>query len=106
SYLDSDQVVGRLGIQKKFASVTFGNLNLYNFILVISAPILSSFFLGNFTKSWFLKRYTVIVLLATFVIIIMNGSRAAAVSYILSLLLFSWYYFKINSLNKLFFLRI
>jgi len=105
SYLEADQVRGASSLKKVFASVTFGNYNLYNFILVVSTPILSSFFLSNYSKSSFLKWYTTVVLIVIFVIIVMNGSRAATINYVLSMAAFSWYYFKVKRFNKLFFLR-
>lgn len=106
SYLDSNQHRGSLSTQKFFASVTFGNYNLYNFLLVISTPILSSFFLSNSDKSRLIKWYTSVVLIAIFVILVMNGSRAASIGYVISMVFFVWFYFKINRFNKLFFLKV
>lgn len=78
-------------INRSFASVTFGNLNGYNVVLCYVFP----FVLGAIAhKQLFKKKTTLFITLTSLValLIIWNGSRAAALSLITGLLLFYIYY--------------
>ncbi|GEM_PF-3099999 len=106
SYLSSDQVVGLIGLKKQFASVTFGNYNLYNFILVASMPIIASIFLSEEKISNLMRIYILAILSLMLFVIIVNASRGAIASYALSAFIFLWYFIKRNSFKPLFFLKL
>ncbi|MDG2433860.1 O-antigen ligase family protein [Flavobacterium sp.] len=97
SFVESQTAIGATGVFKRFASVTFGNYNLYNFILAIGFPVLSSIYFNEKYKRGFLLKYTLVfVLFSTFLIVISNGSRGALLSLLLSLIIFFLYYLKKN----------
>lgn len=97
SFVESQTAIGATGVFKRFASVTFGNYNLYNFILAIAFPILSSiYFTDKYKRGFLLKYLLVFVLFSIFLIVISNGSRGALLSLLLSLTIFFLYYLKKN----------
>ena len=94
SFHDSDVMMnyGAIIIERRFASVTYGNLNGYNTILCYILP----FIIVNFYKT-FGKRNSIYYIMLTVlisVIIIWNGSRSAIFALIIGLLLFYLYYSK------------
>lgn len=92
-----------LVIERNFASVTFGNLNQYNTILTYILPFVFSFFLYSIKKSD--KRLITISLslvLTLSYIIIINSSRAAIASLLITITIFMLYIVK-NIKSLLFF---
>jgi len=74
-----------------FASVTFGNLNGYNTVLMLTLPfILSRFFDIQDTRLKFLQLIIVLIFLY---IVINNGSRAAIITTVFILSIFLVFYF-------------
>lgn len=107
SFIESETLIGATGVLKRFASVTFGNYNLYNFILAASLPILMSILIKpNYKISFWLNFFLWFVIMSIFLIIISNGSRGALLSVIFCFLLFIFYLVKKNIKNKVVVLRI
>lgn len=90
--LGEDAVIGGIGIAKRYASITFGNYNLYNHILILGLPfVLTSL---KISKN---RIYKLLVFLSFFAIIYIttvNGSRATFLAIlIISLIFFQFFYF-------------
>ena len=99
SYYQSDTLIGGLGNLKRFASVTFGNYNLYNFNLVLALPfVLSLLFNSNNKKE---KLISFFALISIFFIILTNASRGALLSSIIMLFIFVLAFYR----NNVFFLK-
>lgn len=78
--------------ERRFASVTYGNLNEYNLILCYTIPFVLGVLLSSKNKKTVILNWTVAFLLSY--IIIVNGSRAAFLSLIIAYFIFSLYYTK------------
>lgn len=59
--------------QKKFASVTFGNYNTYSMIIVMALPFLFGFL--TIEKNFILHFFTLLVILFSYIILLVNASR-------------------------------
>ena len=94
SFHDSDVMMnyGTFVFERRYASVTFGNLNGYNTILCYIIP----FIIINFYKTSSKGNFIYYIVLTTLisVIIIWNGSRSAILILGIVLLLFYFYYSK------------
>lgn len=90
-----------LVIQRRFASVTFGNLNSYNVILIYVLPFLLSLFILNKHqgKINFKKIFNWALFLILIAFILLNSSRAAIFCMLIILIVFMFYYVK--NLNQL-----
>lgn len=78
--------------ERRFASVTYGNLNEYNLVLCYSLPFIFGAMLRPNTK---IKRFFVVaMILGLTYIVIMNGSRGAVISMLIGYFVFVFYYFK------------
>lgn len=78
--------------ERRFASVTYGNLNEYNLILCYTVPFVLGLLLSSKNKKIAILNWLVAFLLSY--IIIVNGSRAAFLSLIIAYFVFSLYYIK------------
>lgn len=84
--------LGQTVIHRKFASVTFGNLNGYNTFLCYVLPFLLFSLINPFKKNKSFLYW--ILLLAISYIIILNSSRGALLVLGVAMILFFLYYFK------------
>jgi hypothetical protein len=92
---DSESQIIDLGFdtyKRIFASITYMNLNGYNTMLCYMLPFVMSNLLNKYSK---IKSiiFWIIFLLITY-IIVMNGSRAAFISLIISTVIFLFFYLK------------
>lgn len=89
SYLEQGQSIGSSGMAKRFASVSFGNYNQFVFILCLIIPLLLSFFLKEnavkYSKRY--KRYIIVCVIVSLLIILLNGSRGGLIASLISLIL-------------------
>jgi hypothetical protein len=81
---------GNVAIIRNFASVTYLNLNGYNTMLCYMLPFLSSQLLKKNYRIEALIFWLLYIILGY--IIIMNGSRAAFLNYVISIIVFAFYY--------------
>lgn len=96
SLLDADGI----RVFRRYASVTYGNLNKYNVIICLCLPyILASFFWIKNKKYQFFHW---IVLLAVTYIVLMNASRGALLCMVMAFGLFMYYMLKQNLVNRVF----
>lgn len=101
SFLEEKQLVGGLGVNKVFASVSYGNYNQYNFLLAISFPIIASGILKRNFLTKGMRYISILTLSLIALIIIINGSRGAFLSILISLVVFYWQYYRITRLSKI-----
>ncbi|MDQ0595112.1 O-antigen ligase [Chryseobacterium ginsenosidimutans] len=94
SKFGDDTLIGGVGTEKIYAAITYGNYNLYNYIISISFPFLIACL--SVLKRKFIV-FTIILLI--FYIVLMNGSRGAFICLIISLLIYIIFYSS-NSINK------
>lgn len=102
--LDADSAIGGVGIAWKYASVTFGNYNSYNQVIVYSLPfIISSLFLYT-KKNKSLFIWIIIIFCA--LIILTNGSRGSFLCLTITIIVFLFYSQKqkVNNLGLSFFI--
>ena len=94
SYLTEESTMnfGYTAVQRRFASVTFMNLNGYNTVLTYIIPFALSVLLCKQTKIRTAFSWGIVLLLGY--IILSNGSRAATICLIVFLLFFLYYYIK------------
>lgn len=96
AYQQENYLLKGVGIEKKFASVTFGNYNLYNNILVFAMPIILSKILTSVSKK--AKVIALSVALICLSIVAINGSRGSLLSLFVSFLfVFCFYFYKNKS---------
>lgn len=96
--MDADSTIGVIGIVWKYASVTFGNYNGYNQLIVYALPfVISSLFLYT-EKSKALFIWSIIILCA--LIILSNASRGSFLCLTIALIVF-FYYTRKQKVNKL-----
>lgn len=81
-------------LQRRFASVTFGNLNGYNTVLMFVAPFLFSSFIEDEYSSKYPKVISLILVVLISVIVAINSSRAAFVGLLIALFVFVLFYIK------------
>lgn len=79
-------------LERRFASINYGNLNGYNVILIYTLPFVLSIQLSNLSKVRKLLGWTVFIMLSS--IILMNGSRGAFLSLLIIVAVFILYYTK------------
>ena len=79
-------------LRRSFASVTYGNLNGYNTLLCYILPFLFCFSVRSLSKIYTVFIWLIILCLSY--IIIMNGSRGAALSLMLGYSVFIFFYLK------------
>ena len=94
---ESGELIGGIGVARQFASVTFGNYNSYNVIIIYILPFI-------FALLFFYKRTipTILIwalLLSAFFILISNASRGAMICSVIFLVTFI-FYAKDNKANK------
>lgn len=106
SYLDSDQRVIALGIDKKFASVTFGNYNQYVVILCLAAPFIFSLLVNPLKQKRIIKIWAILVLFIVFFILITNGSRGGILSFLITFVVFMYFFTRRNKLSSFFIFRL
>lgn len=94
SFFESNQIVGSLGIQKQFASVTFGNYNQYVFILCCAFPIIISRFLEKNSLNFYTRIISIFTLISIFLITIINGSRGGILALSISFIIFLYFKYK------------
>ena len=92
SYDSESQILnyGFVTIRRVFASVTYMNLNGYNTMLCYMMPFVFSNLLYNFSKIK-ATAFWILNLLLGYIVII-NGSRAAFINFLICLILFSYFY--------------
>ncbi len=73
-------------VLRRFASVTYGNLNTYNTMLMFIFPFIISPIFNNKNKKDFSKKIFIIV--AFCLIVLMNGSRGAVIGLAIGFLVF------------------
>ncbi len=96
--MDADSTLGVIGIVWKYASVTFGNYNGYNQLIVYTLPfIFSSLFLYT-EKSKSLFIWLIVILCS--LIILSNASRGSFLCLAITLMVF-FYYTRKQKVNKL-----
>lgn len=98
SYLDKGLVmkIGTQVLNRKFASVTYGNLNGYNTLLCYMLPFILGFSVKSLSKIKTLFIWLIIFCLSY--IIVMNGSRGAALCLLLGYSVFALFYLKRKSI--------
>lgn len=96
SFQESGSLIGGIGILRRFASVTFGNYNGYNVIIVYTIPFILSllFIYKNIFKSIMIWA----LLLVAFFILALNASRGSLVCSLISIITF-FYFSKKNKTN-------
>jgi len=94
SKFGNDTLIGVLGTQKVYAAITYGNYNLYNYIISISFPFLLAG-LHIFKR----KTLFLLIIISLFYIVMMNGSRGALLCLVISSLTYIIFYSS-NSINK------
>lgn len=96
--MDANSTIGVIGIVWKYASVTFGNYNGYNQVIVYALPfIISSLFLytqkANSLFIWFIIIFCAVIVLS-------NASRGSFLCLTIALMVF-FYYTRKQKVNKL-----
>jgi hypothetical protein len=81
SRLNSNTEIGKLNIFRKFSSLTFSNYNSYSLRIIYSLPFLYSIILLSRKK--LVQTIIFIFLLFSFYILLVNGTRAAILSFII-----------------------
>ena len=81
-------------LQRRFASVTFGNLNGYNTMLMYITPFLFGSLIKNNDFLKFPKIISLILIVIISIIIGINSSRAAFVGFLIALFVFVLFYIK------------
>ena len=94
SFLDKGLImkIGSQVLNRKFASVTFGNLNGYNTLLCYMLPFILGFSVKSLSKIQTLFIWLIIFCLSY--IIVMNGSRGAVLCLLLGYSVFALFYLK------------
>ncbi|MDM1521196.1 O-antigen ligase family protein [Myroides odoratimimus] len=92
SIFGSDNIIGGLGISKRYAAITFGNYNLYNHLLAIFFPFVLAFY--STVKNRFIKNVTFVSIILVGYILLINGSRGAILCYLLAIIIFYLFYKK------------
>lgn len=87
------------GELRRYAAINYGNLNNYNLVLIYALPFVIYYF--SIAKLGFIKKVRFCVVLLTAVIIILNSSRSAFISLMLSILVFM-IFGRTNSANKVY----
>ena len=79
-------------IERRFAAVTFGNINGYNTILVFIFPFIMSFLMKSLSS---ISRITLVTFaIVYFTIVVLNGSRAAFIAVLIGILVYIYFYIK------------
>lgn len=81
-------------LQRRFASVTFGNLNGYNTMLMYITPFLFGSLIKNNDFLKFPKIISLILIVIISIIIGINSSRAAFVGFLIALFVFVLFFIK------------
>ena len=85
---------GGVALQRNFASVTFGNLNGYNTVLVYVIPFLLGSLMHDKYFSKFRRIISLILMVLLSVIIVMNSSRSAFICLLIAVFIFILFYIK------------
>lgn len=98
SVIEEGTLIGVIGELKVYATVTFGNYNLYNVLLVFVFPFLTANMLIQ--KSVYIKMFNLFLILSLCFIIITNASRGGFLCISIGIIYFVFKYFQLVPTNK------
>ena len=101
SVLKSDEIAGGIGESRRSASVTFGNYNAYNVILVYTLPFISAWLLIR--KRFWAQFFGWFIILLLFFIVVTNASRGSLVCISVTFIVFLFHYLKSGIRGRYFF---
>jgi O-antigen ligase len=102
SILQSDEIIGGIGESRRSASITFGNYNAYNVLLIYTFPFLAALLLIRKTFVFQLLGWAAILIL--FFIIMTNASRGSLICISITFGIFLFYYLKSKVKGKYIFI--